>query len=169
MLSHGLRSLLLPLAVAPLVLAGCSSSDESDSNASASGSSSASGASSAASSSAEDQSSADAEKKETFCTEVPELLTDITTDLEAVSTDPQQAPALISEAVDRISAVEPPADAAPSWNRLVAAWTSLRDLLAQADLTNPQANADLAPQLTSLQTELVDSGAAVDTYGQANC
>ena len=169
MLTHRLRSLLLPLAVAPLVLAGCSSSDESDSSASSSSSESSSESSTAGSSSAEEQSSADAEKQETFCTEVPVLLTDITDDLQAVSTDPAQAQALISEAVDRISAVEPPAEAAPAWDRLVAAWTSMRDLLAQADLTDPQANADLAPQLTSLQTELVDSGSAVDEYGRANC
>ena len=172
MRTHSLRSLLLPLAVAPLLLAGCSS-DESESSASAGSSSAESSAESSSESSAgsgaEEQSSADAEKQETFCTEVPVLLTDITDDLQAVSTDPTQAQALISEAVDRISAVEPPADAAPAWDRLVAAWTGMRDLLAQADLTDPQANADLAPQLQTLQTELVDSGSAVDEYGQANC
>jgi hypothetical protein len=100
---------------------------------------------------------------------VPTLLTDITSDLESVGTDPAQATAKLSEAVDKISAVDPPADAKPAWDRLVASWTAMRDLLAQADLTNPAANADLAPQLQSLQTELIDSGTAVDEYGQANC
>ena len=167
--SHRLRALLLPLAVAPLLLAGCSS-DESSSNASSGESSSPSSSeSSAASSSAEEQSSADAEKQETFCTEVPGLLTEVTQDLQGFESDPLQAPALLTEAVDKISAVDPPAAAKPAWDRLVASWTAMRDLIAQADLTNPQANADLAPQLTSLQTELIDSGAAVDEYGQANC
>jgi len=166
MRSHRLRAALLSLAVAPLVLAGCSSSDEPESSAS---SSSSSPPPSSAASSTEEESSADADKQETFCTEVPQLLTEITGDLETVGTDPTQATATLSEAVDKISAVEPPVDAKPAWDRLVASWTSMRDLLAQADLTNPQANADLAPQLQSLQTELIDSGTAVDEYGQANC
>ena len=75
----------------------------------------------------------------------------------------------MDEAVARISPVEPPAEASAQWTRLVTAWTAMRDLLAQADLTNPQANTDLAPQLQALQTELVDSGTAVDDYGKANC
>jgi hypothetical protein len=100
---------------------------------------------------------------------VPALLSDISDDLQGVTAAPEQAPALLAEAVDKISAVQPPADAAPQWQRLVTAWTSMRDLLAQADLTDPQANTDLAPQLQSLQTELVDSGTAVDDYGKANC
>jgi len=166
MRSHRLRAVLLPLAVAPLLLAGCSSSD---SESTASSSESSSESSSAASSSTGEQSPADAEKQETFCTQVPPLLTGITSDLETVGTDPTRATATLNEAVDKISAVEPPADAKPAWNRLVASWTAMRDLLARADLTNPQANADLAPQLQSLQTELVDSGTAVDEYGQANC
>ncbi|CCH86004.1 exported protein of unknown function [Modestobacter italicus] len=162
--------LLLPFAVAPVLLAGCGSSD-SAADAAATTSSSSTGSSAASSSSAAPSASADsdAEKKETFCTEVPALLSDISDDLQGVTAAPEQAPALLAEAVDKISAVQPPADAAPQWQRLVTAWTSMRDLLAQADLTNPQANTDLAPQLQSLQTELVDSGTAVDDYGKANC
>jgi hypothetical protein len=165
--------LLLPLAVAPVLLAGCSSADPSDSSADAAATTSASstGSSSAASSAASTSATADsdAETKEAFCTEVPALLSDISADLQGVTSAPEQAPALLAQAVDEISAVQPPADAAPQWQRLVAAWTSMRDLLAQADLTDPQANADLTPQLQSLQTELVDSGTAVDDYGKANC
>jgi hypothetical protein len=100
---------------------------------------------------------------------VPGLLSDIGSDLTAVGTDPAQAQQAMNEAVDRISAVEPPADAADEWTRLVTAWTGMRDLLAQADLTDPQANTALAPQLQTLQTELVDAGTAVDDYGKANC
>ncbi len=171
--------LLLPLAVAPVLLAGCSSSDSPDSSADAAATTSSSStgssaaSSSAASSTAASSSAApadsDAEKKEAFCTEVPALLSDISSDLQGVTSTPEQAPALLAEAVDKISAVQPPADAAPQWQRLVAAWTSMRDLLAQADLTDPQANTDLAPRLQGLQTELVDSGTAVDDYGKANC
>ena len=163
MRSHRFRTLLLPLAVAPVLLAGCSSSDSSDSSAS---SSETSDSAAAASSAAAD---ADAEKKETFCSDVPALLGDITDDLNAVGTDPTKAQGALDEAVTRISAVEPPAEAAPQWDRLVTAWTAMRDLIAQADPTNPAANTDLAPQLQTLQTELVDSGTAVDDYGKANC
>ena len=167
MRSHRSATLLLPLAVAPVLLAGCGSSDSS-ADAAATTISSSTGSSAAASSSAAAADS-DAELKETFCTEVPALLSDISDDLQGVTAAPEQAPALLAEAVDKISAVRPPADAAPQWQRLVTAWTSMRDLLAQADLTDPQANTDLAPQLQSLQTELVDSGTAVDDYGKANC
>jgi hypothetical protein len=167
MRSHRFRTVLLPLAVAPVLLAGCSSSDPSDSSsASSETSDSAAASSSAAADAAAD---ADAEKKETFCSDVPELLGDIGDDLTAVGTDPTKAQGALDEAVTRISAVEPPADAAPQWERLVTAWTAMRDLIAQADLTNPAANTDLAPQLQTLQTELVDSGTAVDDYGKANC
>jgi hypothetical protein len=163
---HRSAVLLLPLVVTPVLLSGCGSSD-SAADAAAATSSSSTGSSTAASASAAADS--DAEKKETFCTEVPALLSDISSDLQGVTSAPEQAPALLAEAVEQISAVQPPADAAPQWQRLVAAWTSMRDLLAQADLTDPQANTDLAPQLQSLQTELVDSGSAVDDYGKANC
>ena len=43
------------------------------------------------------------------------------------------------------------------------------DLLGQADLTDRAANADLAPRLQELQTELVASGTAIDDYGKASC
>ncbi|MBB3676923.1 hypothetical protein [Modestobacter versicolor] len=168
MRSHRLRAALLPLLVAPALLAGCGSGD-SDTSASDSGSASQPAADDSASEDAEASADADAEKKETFCTEVPALLSDITDDLQGFQNDPQQAPALLAEAVERISAVEPPSDAAPQWQRLVTAWTGMRDLLNEADLTNPAANADLAPRLQELQTELVDSGTAVDEYGKANC
>ena len=150
--------LLLPLVVAPVVLAGCSFASESSAGTSRS--------SVAATSDAAD---AEAERKETFCSEVPALLSDIGDDLTAVGTDPARAQGAMDEAVARISAVEPPAEATPQWDRLVTAWTAMRDLLAQADLTNPQANTGLAPQLQALQTELVDSGTAVDDYGKAHC
>ncbi|WP_369141258.1 hypothetical protein [Modestobacter versicolor] len=155
------RTLLLPLVVAPLLLTGCSSDDESGP--------ATSDASSSSESAAEAAAEADAEKKDTFCTEVPDLLSDIAGDLEGFQADPQSAPALLDDAVERISAVEPPADVAPEWQRLVTAWTGMRDLIAQADLTDPSANTGLAPQLQTLQTELIDSGTAVDDYGKANC
>ena len=164
-----LRSLtaLLPLIVAPVLLAGCGGSDSEES--ASSSSSSPSSSSSSASSSADEQSSADAEKQETFCREVPGVLSEITDDLNGVATTPEQAPALLTEAVDKLSAVEPPEGAKPQWDRMVAAATSMRDIIAGADLTNPQGNADLAPQIQSLQTELIDAGTAIDDYGQANC
>jgi hypothetical protein len=162
MRSHRFRTLLLPLAVAPVLLAGCSSSD-SDSAADAAATSESSAAATS------DAADADAERKDTFCSDVPALLSDIGDDLTAVGTDPARAQGAMDEAVARISEVEPPQEASAQWTRLVTAWTAMRDLLAQADLTNPQANTDLAPQLQALQTELVDSGTAVDDYGKANC
>jgi hypothetical protein len=154
-----IRAVLLPLAVAPTLLAGCSSGGSDPSPATSS---------SAPATPAVDAEAVEAEKKETFCTEVPGLLTDITADLQALQT-PEDAPRLLGEAVDRIATVEPPTEAAPQWERLVAAWTGMRDLLGEADLQNPEANAALAPRLQELQTELVDSGGAIDAYGKANC
>jgi hypothetical protein len=141
-----LRAVLLPLAVAPAVLAGCSSGDSETPAAAAS----------------------DADEKETFCAEVPGLLSDVSSDLQGVQA-PADAPRVLDEAVTQISAVEPPADAEPQWERLVAAWTGMRDLLGEADLQNPEANTELAPRLQELQAELVDSGSAIDDYGKANC
>jgi hypothetical protein len=161
-------TLLLPLAAAPVLLTGCSSSG-SDSAADQTAHSTETPESSAAATSDAADAASDAAKKETFCSDVPALLSDIGDDLTAVGTDPTQAQGAMDEAVARISAVQPPTEASAQWTRLVTAWTAMRDLLAQADLTNPQANTDLAPQLQALQTELVDSGTAVDDYGKANC
>ena len=164
MRTRRIRTALLPLLLAPAVLAGCSSGSEDPAPAAAS----TGGAASAPSTAAEAAQATDAEKKETFCAEVPGLLTDVTTDLQGLQT-PEDAPRLLGEAVDRISAVQPPADAAPQWDRLVSAWTGMRDLLGEADLQDPQANAELAPRLQELQTELVESGTAIDDYGKAHC
>jgi hypothetical protein len=162
------RSLLLPFALAAALLAGCSSAVSGNSSP-ADASTSSDDASQSAAAASSSAAAADADRKETFCTEVPGLLGDITDDLQAVYTDPERTPELMDEAVARLQAVEPPAEVTPQWQRLVTAWSAMRDLLAQADLTNPAANADLAPQLQPLQTELIDSGTAVDDYGKANC
>jgi hypothetical protein len=154
-----LRVALPPLAVAAAVLAGCSS-----------GETPATGDPPAVGTQAEPTGTdaAEAQRKETFCSEVPGLLADITAGLQAAQA-PEDAPRLLGEAVDRLTAVEPPADVAPQWERLVAAWTGMRDLLGRADLQDPAANATLTPQLQALQAELVDSGAAIDDYGTTHC
>jgi hypothetical protein len=145
------------LLLLPAVLAGCSSGDPAPPDAAP--------PSSAAAGNAEEE---DAEKKAAFCAQVPGLLSEISTDLQAVQR-PEDAPQVLGEAVQRISAVDPPADAAPQWERLVAAWTGMRDLVGEADLQDPAANTELAPRLQELQAELVDSGTAIDDYGKANC
>ncbi len=114
-------------------------------------------------------SSEEAERQEAFCAEVPDLLSEITDDVNAVQSDPQSAPQVLDEAVQRLEAVDPPEAVADEWNDLVSSWRGLSDLLDQADLTDPSANADLAPQLQELQGELVSSGEAVDAYGKQNC
>ena len=154
-----LRAVLPPLAVTAAVLAGCSSGGSP-----AAGDAAPAGTRSATAGAGE----AEAQRQEAFCTEVPGLLADITAGLQEAQA-PEDAQRLLGEAVDRLSAVEPPADAVPQWERLVAAWTGMRDLLGRADLQDPAANATLAPQLQALQAELVDSGAAIDAYGTAHC
>jgi hypothetical protein len=166
MTSRPVRAILPSLVALPLLLAGCSSADPAPAVAAGSP---AADPSASASASASADADADAERKTTFCRDVPGLLTDISTDLQGVYSAPETAPQLMAQAVDRISAVEPPAEAAPQWQRLVTAWTDMRDLLGRADLTDRAANADLAPELQRLQTELVDSGTAIDDYGKANC
>ncbi|NEM08749.1 hypothetical protein [Geodermatophilus normandii] len=131
------RTLAAPLAVAAVLLAGCSSEDD--------------------------------QRQEAFCEQVPDLLSDITDDVNAVYSDPQSAPQVLDEAVGRLEAVDPPEGVADQWGDLVTSWRALADLIDQADLTDPAANADLAPQLQELQGDLVSSGEAVDEYGKANC
>ncbi|HEV7725777.1 MAG TPA: hypothetical protein VGO74_02505 [Modestobacter sp.] len=73
-----LRAALLPLALAPVLLAGCSSDTESGTASPASSS-----APAAESSSAEDEAqAADTAKKDTSRTEVPGLLSEITASLQ---------------------------------------------------------------------------------------
>ena len=100
---------------------------------------------------------------------MPGLLTDVSADLQGVYSAPETAPQQLAEAVDRLSTVQPPAEVADRWTRLVDAFAGMRDLLGQADLTDRAANADLAPRLQELQTELVASGTAIDDYGNASC
>ncbi len=111
----------------------------------------------------------DEERQEVFCTDVPALLQDITAQLEDVRTDPASATATLDDAVTRMEEVQPPDDVADEWDRLVAAWQDLRDLVAQVDPTDPGANQELATDLLELQPELVDAGTAIDEWGQANC
>ena len=168
MTSRRLLAALSPLVAAPLLLAGCASEDPAP-TATAGSAPATSSSSPAPSSSAEPSAADDDERKETFCREVPGLLGDISTDLQSVASAPETAPQRLTEAVDQLSAVEPPAEAAPQWQRLVTAVTDMRDLIGRADLTDPSANVELAPELQRLQTELTDSGTAVDDYGKANC
>ncbi|MCZ2836096.1 hypothetical protein [Modestobacter sp. VKM Ac-2985] len=161
-----LPAALLPLLVVPALLSGCSSDGSATTAASTPSAPSSSASSTAPATTA---GSADTDAQETFCTEVPGLLTDITTDLQGATTTPEQAPQQVAEAVDRLATVEPPAGVTPQWERLVAAWTSMRDLMNQVDVTDRAANADLAPQLQALQTELVEAGSAVDEYGKTTC
>ena len=58
---------------------------------------------------------------------------------------------------------------ADEWDRLRTAWRDMADLIGRADLTDPAANVELAPELERLEPELVDGGAAVDDWGKANC
>ena len=111
----------------------------------------------------------DEERQEMFCTDVPALLQDITAELEDVQTDPASASAALDDAVTRMEAVQPPDDVADEWERLVAAWQDLRDLIAQVDPSDPGANQQLADDLLELQPELVDAGTAVDEWRRANC
>ncbi|MGY1731793.1 hypothetical protein ACI798_09735 [Geodermatophilus sp. SYSU D01045] len=114
-------------------------------------------------------SSEEAQRQEAFCEEVPGLLEDVTGDVEAVAADPQSAPQVVEEAVGRLEAVEPPEGVAADWGDLVTSWRALSDLLGEADLADPSANADLAPRLQELQEDLTSSGEAVDAYGRENC
>ncbi len=113
--------------------------------------------------------SEDDDRKATFCEDVPALLQDISADLDTVGSDPEAAVEALNDAVSKIEDVEPPEDVADEWNRLETAWSDMRDLLERADLDDPAANADLAPEFERLQPELIDSGTAVDEWGQDNC
>ena len=113
--------------------------------------------------------SEDEQRKQTFCEDVPALLQDVTADLENVQTAPETADDVLADVVSRLYEVQPPQDVADEWNRLRTAWRDMVDLIGRADLTDPAANADLAPELERLQPELVDGGGAVDDWTEANC
>jgi hypothetical protein len=113
--------------------------------------------------------SEDAQRKEAFCEDVPGLLDTITADLQAVYTAPETANEVLGEAVAQLEEVQPPEDVAGEWDRLRTAWGDMRDLIARADLTDPSANTDLAPELERIQPELVEAGTAVDDWGKASC
>ncbi|WP_409331066.1 hypothetical protein [Trujillonella humicola] len=111
----------------------------------------------------------DEERQEIFCTDVPDLLADITADFEDVQTDPAAAVAALEDAVARMEEVQPPDDVADEWGRLVSAWRDLLDLVERVDPADPSSGRELTGELLELQTELVDAGTAVDQWGRANC
>ena len=113
--------------------------------------------------------SEDEERQAAFCEDVPDLLSDVTAELEGVTADPEQAPAIVSDAVERLEAVEPPQDVADEWQDLVTAWSGMRDLLNEVDLTDPSANTEFVGEATQLQEDLVSTGSAVDEWGKENC
>ena len=113
--------------------------------------------------------SEDDQRKAAFCEDVPTLMQEVTADLEQVPADPATANQALDDAVSKIEQVEPPEDVADEWTRLETAWTDMRDLIGQADLSDPSANTDLAPELQRLQPELVEAGTAIDDWGKANC
>jgi hypothetical protein len=108
-------------------------------------------------------------RTESFCQNVPDLLDDVTAELQGATAAPEEAPALVGDAVERLEAVDPPQDAADEWQALVTAWTGMRDLLARADLGDASASTELVEEADRLQSDLVSTGTAVDEWGQANC
>ncbi|MBB3084728.1 hypothetical protein [Geodermatophilus sabuli] len=113
--------------------------------------------------------SEDEERQAAFCEDVPDLLSDVTAELEAVSAEPEQAPGIVGDAVERLEAVDPPEDVADEWQDLVTAWSGMRDLLGEVDLTDPSANTEFVGEATQVQEDLVATGSAVDEWSQANC
>jgi hypothetical protein len=113
--------------------------------------------------------SEDEERRAAFCEDVPDLLSDVTAELEGVTAEPEQAPGIVGDAVERLEAVDPPEGVADEWQDLVTAWTGMRDLLGEVDLTDPSANTEFVGEATQLQEDLVSTGSAVDEWGQANC
>jgi len=113
--------------------------------------------------------SEDDQRKAAFCEDVPTLMQEVTADLNEVPSDPTSANAALDDAVSRLEEVQPPEDVADEWSRLQTAWSDMRDLVGRADLTDPSANTELAPELERLQPELVDAGTAIDDWGKANC
>jgi hypothetical protein len=106
---------------------------------------------------------------EAFCEDVPDLLDEVTADLQGATAAPEQAPALVRDAVERLEAVDPPQDAADEWRSIVAAWTGMRDLLERVDLTDPSANTELIGEAEQLEADLLAGETAVDDWGRANC
>ncbi|SOE00716.1 hypothetical protein [Blastococcus haudaquaticus] len=113
--------------------------------------------------------SEDEQRKAAFCDDVPTLMQEVTADLNEVPSDPMSANEALDDAVAQLEEVEPPEDVADEWSRLETAWSDMRDLIGRADLSDPAANAELAPELQRLQPELVEAGTAIDDWGKENC
>jgi hypothetical protein len=126
-------------------------------------------ASEAPSSSASRSAPSDAELKDAFCARAPALLQKVDTEMAGVQSSPQTAPKVLTDAVDQLNGLQPPAGVAPQWQRFVGAVTGLRDLVGKLDLSNPQANTQYAGELAALRPGLVDGGSAIDDWGKANC
>jgi outer membrane murein-binding lipoprotein Lpp len=114
-------------------------------------------------------SSEEEERQAAFCDDVPTLLEDVTADMQAVTVEPQSAPDVVGDAVERLEAFDPPAGVADEWAGLVEAWAGMRDLLGRVDLENPEANTEFVEEATKLQEDLVTTGGAVDDWAQENC
>jgi hypothetical protein len=104
-----------------------------------------------------------------FCEQAPSLLEEVGFQLRAVPSGADNADEVFAEQVTTLESVQAPEGVADEWDRLLAAMRDMRDLVGRADLTDPSANAGLAPELERLQPELVDAGTAVDDWGKANC
>jgi hypothetical protein len=113
--------------------------------------------------------SEDEQRQAAFCEDVPTLMQEVTADLNQVPSDPEAANQALDDAVAQLEEVQPPEDVADEWDRLRTAWSDMRDLVGRADLTDPSANAELAPELERLQPELVEAGTAIDDWGKENC
>ncbi len=113
---------------------------------------------------------AEPEHSSTFCVEADTLLRDLADDLGAPDAPPDQLDDLAAEAVERLEAVEPPAELAQRWTSLVEEATSARDDLAHVD--GDLASREGMRALTEffvLQARLEDGSTVVDDWSRANC
>lgn len=100
-------------------------------------------------------------RHDAFCSDGPSLLRDVGARLVSVPPGAEDRIQVLDESVALLEDVQVPEDAADEWDRLLAALHDVRDVAAQAG------PAGAVPD--GLRTELRTAGAAVESWGVANC
>jgi hypothetical protein len=160
----------LPVAVAVLLLAGCSSSEEGPGEApsgSAAGSTGTPGRSTGPTGST--GSTGSAEETAAFCTQSASLTQSLNTALGEVGDDPGRLAPVLQQAADQYGAVQAPAAIEADWRTLTDGIDQLATAAAAVDPATPDARARLQAAFNGIAGGLTTAAVNVESYAAANC
>jgi len=160
-LTTPLKTVLAGSAALALLTACGGGSDDTSS------SSSAASTSSAGASSAEQSSDAPDAEAAAFCSDAEAAFGEL--DGITETTDPSSLPAIFAQASAELSAIEPPAEIADSWNTLTGALAQAVDSVQGLDLTTPEGQQAFTQAFSVLETTGSAAQEQVGAYVDANC